>query len=195
MGKTVDLVEKQVKKVILEKVVSNHRLDELPSEFQDLDIYDFGIDINLYDYQQTAIENILHCLNIYFSNNQTNKDNLLELYRNNEMDGELEDRLNINNDDENFDFLRDYYEVSDEKIEFKHIINRAGFWMATGSGKTLVMVKLIDILFKLIKHNQIPKKDILILAPKDRIIKQIQEHIDIFNQNGKLQIEFRELRD
>jgi len=196
VGKTADLVEKQVKKVILEKVVSNCMLSNLPSELQNLDISDFGInDFKLYKYQQKAIENILHCLNIYFSNNQPDKENLLDLYRNNEMDGELEDRLIIKNEDENFDFLSDHYEVSDEKIEFKHIINRAGFWMATGSGKTLVMVKLIDILFKLIKHNQIPEKDILILAPKDRIIKQIREHIDIFNQNGKLQIIFRELRD
>lgn len=184
-----------MKKVILEKVVSNRGLSDLPPEFQNLDISDFGIDFSLYSYQQTAIENILHCLNIYFSNNQPDKENLLELYRNNEMDSELEDPLNINNDDENFNFLSDHYEVSDEKIEFKKIINRAGFWMATGSGKTLVMVKLIDILFKLIKHHQIPEKDILILAPKDRILNQIQEHIDIFNQNGKLQIEFRDLRD
>jgi len=185
-----------VKKVILEKVVSNCSLNDLPHEFQNLDISDFGINgFKLYEYQHKAIENILHCLNIYFSNNQPDKENLLDLYKNNEMDGDLEDRLNINNEDENFDFLSDNYEVSDEKIEFKEIINRAGFWMATGSGKTLVMVKLIDILFKLIKHNQIPEKDILILAPKDRILKQIQEHIAIFNQNGKLQIEFRELRD
>ena len=185
-----------MKKVVLEKVISNRNLSDLPSEFQNLDISDFGInDFTLYEYQHKAIENILHCLNIYFSNNQPGKDILLELYRNNEMDSKLEDRLNINNDDENFNFLSDHYVVSDEKIEFKEIINRAGFWMATGSGKTLVMVKLIDILFKLIKHNQIPEKDILILAPKDRILKQIQEHIDIFNQNGKLQIEFRELRD
>lgn len=184
-----------MKKVILDKVVSNCSLSDLPPEFQNLDITDFGIDMSLYSYQQTAIENILHCLNIYFSNNQPDKENLLELYRNNEMDSELEGRLNINNDDENFVFLSDKFEVSDDKIEFKEIINRAGLWMATGSGKTLVMVKLIDILFKLIKYNQIPEKDILILAPKDRILNQIQDHIDIYNQSGNLQIEFRDLRD
>ncbi|MBC8179990.1 hypothetical protein H8E88_02590, partial [candidate division KSB1 bacterium] len=109
-----------MKKVVLEKVISNRNLSDLPSEFQNLDISDFGInDFTLYEYQHKAIENILHCLNIYFSNNQPGKDILLELYRNNEMDSKLEDRLNINNDDENFNFLSDHYVVSDEKIEFK----------------------------------------------------------------------------
>jgi len=181
-------------KVVLEKAC-NRTLSELSPEFQHLDIPDFGIDINLYEYQQTAIVNLLHCLNIYYSNCKPDKQALYEKYQINGLGTDLEEKLNINSDDDNFKFLSEYYEVSDNKITFKAIINRAGFWMATGSGKTLVMVKLIDILFKLIKRNVIPQKDILVLAPKDRIINQIREHIDIFNQNGKLQIEFLDLRD
>ena len=183
-----------MKKVILEKVC-NRNLAELPPEFHNLDISDFGIDINLYDFQQTAIVNLLHCLNIFYSNQQSGKQAFFKKYQINGLDDDLEDKLNIKREDDNYDFLSEYYEASDNKIPFKEIINRAGFWMATGSGKTLVMVKLIDILFKLIKRNIIPQKDILILAPKDRIITQIREHIDLFNQNGKLQIEFRDLRD
>ena len=33
-------------------------------------------------------------------------------------------------------------------ISFQQFINRADFWMATGSGKTLVIIKLVEILKK-----------------------------------------------
>jgi len=142
-------VEKPLKKVILEKIC-NRLEEELPQEFQNLDIQEYGIDISLFDYQSKAIVNLLHCLNIYYQRKKSNKELLLDKYRINGLDDDLQDKLDINYEDENFNFLSGYYEVTENKIEFKEIINRASFWMATGSGKTLVMVKLIDILFKLI---------------------------------------------
>ncbi|MFC1528177.1 DEAD/DEAH box helicase family protein [Candidatus Neomarinimicrobiota bacterium] len=183
-----------MKKVILEKICEKS-IHELPIDFKHLDIADFGLNTKLYKYQQKAIVNLLHCLNIYYSQNQPDKQSLFDQYQINGLDGDLENNLNINIEDDNFDFLSTFYNASDNKIEFKEIINRAGCWMATGSGKTLVMVKLIDILFKLVKQRVIPQKDILFLAPKDRILSQIQEHIELFNQNGKLQIEFRDIRE
>ena len=42
--------------------------------------------------------------------------------------------------------LAEYYTVVDGKISYDQFINRACFWMATGSGKTLVLVKLIEVL-------------------------------------------------
>lgn len=46
-------------KVALEKACKR-TLAELPPEFQHLDIPDFGIEINLYKYQQIAIVNVFH---------------------------------------------------------------------------------------------------------------------------------------
>jgi type III restriction enzyme len=37
------------------------------------------------------------------------------------------------------------FEVSREGVYTHQIINRMSFWMATGSGKTLVIVKLIEL--------------------------------------------------
>ncbi len=61
------------------------------------------------------------------------------------------------------EYDKDYPSV-DSKIPFSHFINRMSFWMATGSGKTLIIVKLIKLLGLLISKGEIPKNDILFLA-------------------------------
>lgn len=67
--------------------------------------------------------------------------------------------------------------------------------MATGSGKTLVIVKLVEILHELIKRGEIPNHDILILAHRDDLLDQLQDHIDNYNTSGNLHIQLHELRD
>lgn len=179
-------------KIILEKFCSQS-LECLPLEYQNLNLADFGIEIKLYDYQQEALKNLLNCLYYYYSD----KERYYEKYQINGLNDALQSRLNINRDDVNFSFLSNYYPVVDNNcIEFKHIINRASFWMATGSGKTLVMIKLIELIHELSKRiPEIPQNDILILAPKDNILNQIKEHIEIFNKFGNLYINFKDLRE
>jgi Ni2+-binding GTPase involved in maturation of urease and hydrogenase len=53
------------------------------------------------------------------------------------------------------------YPAVDSKIPFAYFINRMNFWMATGSGKTLVIVKLIELLGELIAEKELPTGDIL----------------------------------
>ena len=64
----------------------------------------------------------------------------------------------------------------EQKIPFASFINQMSFWMATGSGKTLVIVKLIRILGDLMRKEEIPKKDILFLAHRDDLLNQFSEH-------------------
>lgn len=72
------------------------------------------------------------------------------------------------------DYKKNVY--GDFKIE-NDKCNRASFWMATGSGKTIVMVKIIKELFKAIKNNNLDDKPILILAPNEIILKQIEKEL------------------
>jgi superfamily II DNA or RNA helicase len=58
-----------------------------------------------------------------------------------------------------------------------------GFWMATGSGKTLLIVKLIELMGYLRRSNSIPSCDILFLAPRDDLIQQLKRHVDEFNKS------------
>ena len=46
-------------------------------------------------------------------------------------------------------------------IPFQNFVNRMAFWMATGSGKSLVIIKLIEILDNLMKKDLIPTNNIL----------------------------------
>ena len=66
--------------------------------------------------------------------------------------------------------------------------------MATGSGKTLVMVKLIEYLHTLIQHRQIPTHNILILTLGEHLLRQVRHTVKEFNQTG-LHIELVTLRE
>lgn len=178
------------KKIILEKFCKIEP-PNLPDIYKMQDIANFGLDYKLYDYQQKALTNILNCLYLYFNN----KDEFYKLYQRSGLDKEFEEELNITISDLSYKFFKDLYNIDRYIIPFKHFINRASFWMATGSGKTLVMIKLIEILFNLIRANEIPEKNILILAPKDDILNQIKKHIEIFNKSYKLNIKLESLKN
>lgn len=49
------------------------------------------------------------------------------------------------------------------------------FWMATGSGKILVIVKLIEIIAKLIEEKELPQGDILFLAHREDLLDQFKK--------------------
>ena len=67
--------------------------------------------------------------------------------------------------------------------------------MATGSGKSIVMIKLIEILYALSKKKYVDEKDILILAPTDKILGQVKKHIEEFNRYSNFKIDLYSLKD
>ena len=93
--------------------------------------------------------------------------------------------------------LEKYYQADEEgeKLPYVQFINRMSFWMATGSGKTLVIVKMIELLHDLMARGEIPAHDILVLAHRDDLLEQLRQHVDEFNSAGRLYIRLRELRE
>ncbi len=82
------------------------------------------------------------------------------------------------------------------EIQFESIVNRMCFWMATGSGKTLVLVKLIEVLRGLILAGEIPPNDILVLTHRKDLIEQLKRHVQEFNSSrNDLYIRLRELKE
>ncbi len=69
------------------------------------------------------------------------------------------------------------------------------FWMATASGKTLVIVKMLELLRQLMQRSEIPAHDVLVLAHRDDLLEQLRRHVDEFNAAGGLYIRLRELRE
>jgi hypothetical protein len=179
------------KSIILQRIVENYAND-IPGEWLLPQVEQFGINWGLFDYQVKAIEYISKALYLYYTEGL---DKFYEYYQKEGLFADLEEKLSVKKEDESFRILSEYYQIEDNKIPFKRFLNRASFWMATGSGKTLVMVKLIELLHYLMKKALIPQKDILILAPKDEIINQIKKHISIYNQNAVIQIEMRDIKE
>ena len=186
-------------------MVDDLRFEELPPTWNTFDLENFSNSKKLWDYQQKALENALKTLWKYYENfanynenelldiNKTRKELLFNWYLDNGLEEDLD--INITNNKRNiYKLLENYYPVENNKISYKHFINRMSFWMATGSGKSLVIVKLIEVLMQLIERSEIPPNDILILTHRDDLIEQLRKHVDEYNTAHDVKIILEELK-
>lgn len=176
-------------KIVLEKLVKDNP-SSLPEFFKNLDKETFGIDWKLHDYQQSALKHALNTLYYFFHQ----KEHLYNHYQT-QTNEDWKKQISYANESTHFGLLGQYYKVEDNQIPYTEFLNRASLWMATGSGKTLVLIKLIEFLHQLATYDHIPKNDILILAPKPEILNQIKEHIEVFNKNSSVKINLKDLRE
>lgn len=179
----------------------------------DFDIKKFG-NQELFDYQKQAIINTTNALLDYYQydeNNKFIKDN--KLSKNYEsINNNLTEPIKITLDEKLYSLYTKHFnknilettEIYDKKtksnikkttLDFKHISNRLSYWMATGSGKTYVMIKLLETLHYMANQNFIEKNKILLLAPTNKILEQIETSIKIFNQNSEIKINLISLKD
>ena len=176
-------------KIVLEKLVKDNP-SSLPEFYKNLDKETFGIDWKLHDYQQSALKHALNTLYYFFHQ----KEHLYNHYQT-QTNEDWKKQISYANESTHFGLLGQYYKVEDNQIPYTEFLNRASLWMATGSGKTLVLIKLIEFLHQLATYDHIPKNDILILAPKPEILNQIKEHIEVFNKNSSVKINLKDLRE
>ncbi len=162
-------------------------LESVPDEWYAIDLSTFSSKKKLFDYQQSALRNAIKGLYYFYGKCRGNKREFFEdVYRN-----ILSESFPIN------ERLVDLYqeggfEVDENRLPYYQIINRMSFWMATGSGKTLVIVKLIELLSNLMKLGLIPQKGILFLTHRDDLIGQFKRHVEEFNE-GRMPSEKLEL--
>lgn len=185
--------------LILQNIVNNISKDSLPVQWQDFDLGRFSQTKTLFDFQQNALENSLKALWLFYSQLNGSKNELFNHYKLNGLSENFDYDLSNREGKKAAQYLLAYdndYPSDDNKISFEHFINRMNFWMATGSGKTLVIVKLIEILALLMKENEIPRKDILFLAHRDDLIEQFKNHIDEYNSfNFSSRIKLKSLKE
>lgn len=193
-------------RIYLQDMVDDIQFDDLPVNWSEFDIGGFSRTKTLWDYQRRAVENAIKALWKYYEDfhdyhagetadaNRERKQKFHEWYQDNGLDEPLDIPLSETHKLRNL--LDEYYTIADERISYDQFINRACFWMATGSGKTLVLVKLIEVLRGLIQRGEIPPNDILILTHRDDLIEQLKKHVHEFNQaHSNLFITLRELRE
>jgi type III restriction enzyme len=186
---------------ILESMVEEIKFEDLPSNWSLLNTKSFSRNKELWDFQQDAVKNAIKCLYLFFKTDNADKSKFYQRYVANGLDEDLERSVSIKLPKlkrKVVDIVQQYFPVQDDIIKFENFINRQAFWMATGSGKTLVIVKLIEILKKLMDVGEIPKKDILFLTHREDLIQQFKKHVDEFNllsiERG-LRINIRELTE
>ncbi|MEM1803836.1 MAG: DEAD/DEAH box helicase family protein [Desulfurococcaceae archaeon] len=143
----------------------------------------FSNNKTLYDYQCLALKNAYKVLKLYYEDWQSfNADGLKERFYEKVYKGEVSRKFDMKIKNKK---IRSYLP---DDIEFPYLVNRASFWMATGSGKTLVIVKLIDLLKQLMDNGEIPKRDILFLTARDDLVEQFRRHVGEYNSSNSLKI-------
>jgi len=195
----------------LESITQSRNYGDLPETWRVPDIERFSVGKTLYDYQVDALRCAARALHLYYGEahdwsaaespaaDDARKELFAGLYGR-DIDGldvnRYETRAAATNQTENpvFRILEPFIASYGDAIAYRELINRMCFWMATGSGKTLVMVKLIEYLHALQQHREIPPHNIMILAPSEHLLGQIRRTVDEFNQTG-LRVELVPLRD
>ncbi|MCL0106180.1 DEAD/DEAH box helicase family protein [Peptococcaceae bacterium] len=139
--------------VFLQSILNNIRLSSLPYNWNSFNLKTFSRNKTLWDFQQKAIQNALKVLWKYYEDfynfqssetigvNRNRKEMLFKWYKDNRLENDLDIRLDRRNRKIN-DLLTEYFPQQDGKIPYSNYINRMCFWMATGSGKTIVIIKL-----------------------------------------------------
>ena len=189
---------------VYQRLIADIALEVLPDSW-DFKFERFSNKKFLYDYQKEALRSGLKFLYNYYANllhypGSDYDNNILEgkkaLFNSIKAHLKQADALGISAKNGNiFKIANKFYESEDERISFFNFTNRIGFWMATGSGKSLVIIKLIEILHELKKRGSIPDEDTLFLTYREDLIDQIKVHIDEFNSFSPLKIRYWDLKE
>jgi Type III restriction enzyme, res subunit. len=164
--------------LFLQRIVNDFNFTD--SEYYAIDIEQFSWQKKLFNYQQKAIENAIKALYLFYGQDEGDKEKFFERFVYNGLDRDA--AVKITNENA-IKLLKEFdFEIEDNKLPLDQIINRMSFWMATGSGKTLIIVKLIELLGKLMKNGLIPTKDIMFLTHREDLIQQFKMHVDEFNR-------------
>ncbi|GAA9692192.1 DEAD/DEAH box helicase family protein [Helicobacter pylori] len=165
--------------------------NEINEPLERLDFKSFDDNKELLDYQQQALINAFRMLVAYFRDFKGSKKAFYAFYQKHYSFA-------------NCDFthkklhplLKSHFKVENHCVRFENFINRLAFYMATGSGKTIVIIKLVELLSVAIRMGLIPKKNIMFFSANENLIKQFEKEIEKYNRNKDYfkQIDFKNLK-
>ncbi|PUD56272.1 restriction endonuclease subunit R [Helicobacter pylori] len=166
--------------------------NEINEPLEMLDFKSFDNNKELLDYQQQALINAFRMLIAYFRDFKENKKEFYVFYQKHYSFANCDfakKKLNP--------LLKSHFKVENHCVRFENFINRLAFYMATGSGKTIVIIKLVELLSVAIRMGLIPKKNIMFFSANENLIKQFEKEIEKYNRNKDYfkQIDFKNLKD
>ncbi|STO74484.1 Type III restriction modification system DNA endonuclease [Helicobacter pylori] len=165
--------------------------NEINDPLEMLDFKSFDNNKELLDYQQQALINAFRMLTAYFRDFKENKKEFYAFYQKHYSFANCDfakKKLNP--------LLKSHFKVENGCVSFENFINRLAFYMATGSGKTIVIIKLVELLSVAIRMGLIPKKNIMFFSANEHLIKQFEKEIEKYNRNKDFskQIDFKNLK-
>ncbi|GAA7398575.1 DEAD/DEAH box helicase family protein [Helicobacter pylori] len=156
-----------------------------------LDFKSFDSNKELLDYQQQALINAFRMLVAYFKDFKGSKKAFYAFYQ---------EHYSFANCDftkkKLHPLLKNHFKAENHCVSFENFINRLAFYMATGSGKTIVIIKLVELLSVAIRMGLIPKKNLMFFSANENLIKQFEKEIEKYNRGKDLskQIDFKNLK-
>ncbi|PDX30357.1 DEAD/DEAH box helicase family protein [Helicobacter pylori] len=166
-------------------------INEINEPLEMLDFKSFDSAKELLDYQQQALINAFRMLVAYFRDFKENKKEFYAFYQKHYSFANCDfakKKLNP--------LLKSHFKVENHCVKFENFINRLAFYMATGSGKTIVIIKLVELLSVAIRMGLIPKKNIMFFSANEHLIKQFEKEIEKYNRGKDYfkQIDFKSLK-
>ncbi|WRG65365.1 DEAD/DEAH box helicase family protein [Helicobacter pylori] len=166
-------------------------INEINEPLEMLDFKSFDNNKELLDYQQQALINAFRVLVAYFRDFKENKKEFYAFYQKHYSFAHCDfakKKLNP--------LLKSHFKVENHCVRFENFINRLAFYMATGSGKTIVIIKLVELLSVAIRMGLIPKKNIMFFSANEHLIKQFEKEIEKYNRGKDYfkQIDFKNLK-
>ncbi|WP_441718560.1 DEAD/DEAH box helicase family protein [Helicobacter pylori] len=173
---------------LAEEELNTNKINE-PLEM--LDFKSFDSNKELLDYQQQALINAFRVLVAYFRDFKENKKEFYAFYQKHYSFANCDfakKKLNP--------LLKSHFKVENQRVSFENFINRLAFYMATGSGKTIVIIKLVELLSVAMGMGLIPKKNIMFFSANENLIKQFEKEIEKYNRGKDYskQIDFKNLK-
>ncbi|MFP6305384.1 DEAD/DEAH box helicase family protein [Helicobacter pylori] len=165
--------------------------NEINEPLEMLDFKSFDNNKELLDYQQQALINAFRMLVAYFRDFKENKKEFYAFYQKHYSFANCDfAKKKLNH------LLKSHFKVENHCVSFENFINRLAFYMATGSGKTIVIIKLVELLSVAIRMGLIPKKNIMFFSANENLIKQFEKEIEKYNRNKDYskQIDFKSLK-
>ncbi|GAA9393162.1 DEAD/DEAH box helicase family protein [Helicobacter pylori] len=166
-------------------------INEINEPLEMLDFKSFDNNKELLGYQQQALINAFRMLVAYFRDFKESKKEFYAFYQKHYSFANCDftnKKLNP--------LLKGYFKVENHCVSFENFINRLAFYMATGSGKTIVIIKLVELLSVAIRMGLIPKKNIMFFSANENLIKQFEKEIEKYNQGKDYskQMDFKNLK-
>ncbi|MGL2650346.1 DEAD/DEAH box helicase family protein [Helicobacter pylori] len=166
-------------------------INEINDPLEMLDFKSFDNNKELLDYQQQALINAFRMLVAYFRDFKESKKEFYAFYQKHYSFANCDfAKKKLNH------LLKSYFKVENHCVKFENFINRLAFYMATGSGKTIVIIKLVELLNVAMGMGLIPKKNIMFFSANGHLIKQFEKEIEKYNRSKDFskQIDFKNLK-